>query len=46
MAEAVAGLGGPTVGLMVVSFVMFDLLLCGTAGVVADALLGRQVRGA
>jgi hypothetical protein len=44
MAEAVAGLGAPTVGLLVASFVVFDLLLCSAAGVVADALLGRKVR--
>jgi hypothetical protein len=45
MDEAVAGLGAPTVGLLVVSFVAFDLLLCSTAGVIADALVGRHVRG-
>jgi len=44
MAEAVTGLGASTVGLLVVSFVVFDLLLCSAAGVVADALLGRHVR--
>lgn len=42
MAEAVAGLGAPTVRLLVVSFVVFDLLLCSTAGVTADALLRRR----
>lgn len=39
VAEAVAGLGGPTVGLLIGSFVVFDLLLCATAGVTADALV-------
>ena len=44
MAEAVAGLGTPTVGLLAVSFVVFDLLLCSSAGLTADALVRRQAR--
>jgi hypothetical protein len=43
MAEAVAGLGAPTVRLLAASFVVFDLLLCSAAGVTADALVGRRL---
>lgn len=46
VAQAVGGLGAPTVGLLVGSFVAFDLLLCATAGVTADALVGRAARSA
>ncbi len=39
VAAAVGGLGGPTVALLGGGFVVFDLLLCATAGVTADALV-------
>ena len=43
-AEAVAGLGLPTTALLVAGFVIFDLLLCSSAGLTADALVSRDRR--
>jgi hypothetical protein len=39
-AALVEGLGLPAAGLLVGAFVVFDLLLCATAGVTADTLVG------
>lgn len=39
IAEAVDGLGAPTVGLLLGGFLAFDLALCATGGVTADALV-------
>lgn len=42
VAEAVGGLGAGTVGLLLGGFVVFDLLLCASGGVVAAMLVGRS----